>query len=92
MVKIVYTPGRAPPQLPDVVYVNFPEYLGESALKGQGYDRVVPIVPMTSEWIGKGNKPCQRTMLPLRLGSSTTIHKGQGKDYYGVKPFINVLF
>ena len=88
VVKIVYTPGKAPPQLPEVVYVNFPGYLGQSALEGQGYDKVVPIIPMTVDWIGAGNKPCQRTALPLRLCYSATFHKCQGESNFILNEFI----
>lgn len=78
VVKILYRPGDAPPKLPELVYVRFPEYLGESVIGDPKNDKVVAIAPITSHWIHK-KQPCSRRMLPLKNGSSVTIHKSQGK-------------
>lgn len=74
--KIVYKPGDGPPKLPEMVYVKFPSYLGDSAFPDE--EKVVPITPMTHDWIYAG-KPCSRTQICLRNANAITIHKSQGK-------------
>ena len=73
--KIVYRPGEKPPKIPDLVYVQFQDYLGQSALPD--VEKVVPIDLMTSDWIWHG-KPCSRSQIPLKAGDAITIHKSQG--------------
>ena len=74
--EIIYRPGSGPPSLPDMVYVQFPSYLGESAIPG--VEKVVPLTPSTHDWIFAG-KPCSRTQFTLKNGNAITLHKSQGE-------------
>lgn len=76
IVAIVYQPERSPPALPDVIFVQFDEYLGPSALPSLG-EKIVPITPETFSWIQK-KKSCSRTAMPLNPSYAITIHKSQG--------------
>ena len=79
VVRILYRPGSQPPNLPDIVYVKFPDYTGESALKDEGIEKVVAMTPRTAEFNIFG-KHCSRTSYPLQPAYSLTIHKGQGNS------------
>ena len=72
---VIYKPGNKPPKLPELVYVQFEDYLGKSAIPG--VDKVVPMTPTTQDWIF-AKKPCSRTQFQLTNASSITIHKSQG--------------
>ena len=65
------TPGK---DLPDMVLVEFPSYIGPSFL--QTHQKIVPIIPQTTTWYSK--KEFSRTTYPLILSWSLTIHKAQG--------------
>ena len=72
--KIVYSPNRKPPALPDMILVEVPQYLGKSCIDKEN---VVPIVPITRTWI-KNKVTCSRKALPLVPSYAITIHKSQG--------------
>lgn len=73
--KIIYAPGRVPPELPDVVFVQFDQYIGPSAL--EGIEKVVPIVPVTRNW-WQNKTMCTRRAIPLEPAYAITIHSSQG--------------
>ena len=70
---IWYAPGRRPPALPDVVYVNFPGYTGPAWLDTD--PTIIPIVPKTFRC---EYNCCTRTQVPLVTAAALTIHKCQG--------------
>lgn len=73
--KIVYRPQHKPPELPAVVFVEVPQYIGPSYFKDR--PNIVPITPITRQWFQRKNL-CQRTALPLAPSYAITIHKSQG--------------
>ena len=78
--KIVYSPNRKPPALPDMILVEVPQYLGKSCINKE---KIVPIVPITRTWI-KNKVTCSRKALPLVPSYAITIHKSQGASMYYV--------
>ena len=72
--KIIYMPGSKPPELPSMVLVEIPQYLGPSIGEAPN---TIPIVPITRQWF-KNNTSCTRKALPLVPSYSMTIHKSQG--------------
>ena len=74
---IVYEPSFKPPDLPSMVIVQFPQYIGPSYLND--CNNCVPIVPMKKDWF-TGKKLCWRRMLPLKPAYGTTIHSSQGQS------------
>ena len=73
--KIVYRPQHKPPELPAVVFVEVPQYIGPSYFDDK--PNIVPIVPITRQWFQRKTL-CQRTALPLVPSYALTIHKSQG--------------
>ena len=73
---IIYEPGVKPPSLPAAVLVKFDQYTGPSYLSD--VDKIVPICPIRREWHSQ-SKHHSRTMLPIMLGYSLSIHKLQGE-------------
>ena len=74
--KIVFKPGNDPFKgLPDVIYVNVPQYIGPPLL--EDHPKVVPITPQTSTWMDKKTF-CSRHQYPLVPAYAITIHKSQG--------------
>ena len=63
--------------LPDLILVQFPNYLGPSFIGEAGMENIVPICPISASWRHK-NSTFTRTQLPLLLAYGLTIHKGQG--------------
>ena len=74
---IIYEKGLKPKALPNVVIVQFPQYIGPSYL--ENCMNCVPIVPIRRDWYS-GKKPCWRLMLPLKPAYGTTIHSSQGQS------------
>ena len=74
---IVYEPSFKPPDLPSMVIVQFPQYIGPSYMKD--CNNCVPIVPLKKYWF-TGKKLCWRRMLPLKPAYGTTIHSSQGQS------------
>lgn len=72
---IIYKDGKSSGRdLPDLVLVEFPNYVGPSFLSS--HDRIVPVVPQKATWYSK--KEFSRVQYPLILSWSLTIHKAQG--------------
>ena len=69
---IVYSENTKPPELPRMVIVYFPQYIGKMSYMGM--EKCYPIVPVERKW-GKNKS---RKMTPLRLGWASTIHSVQG--------------
>ena len=74
---IVYDTNVKPKSLPNMVIVQFPQYIGPSYL--ENCMNCVPIVPIRRDWYS-GKKPCWRIMLPLKPAYGTTIHSSQGQS------------
>ena len=74
VVDIIYQPGNAPPNLPDLVLVKVDQYTGPGFLD---MDHVVPIVPKRMHWFSRG-KDYFRTGLPLIPAYAISIHNSQG--------------
>ena len=74
---IVYGAKVKPKALPNIVLVQFPQYIGPSYLKN--CNNCVPIVPIKRDWYS-GKKHCWRIMLPLKPAYATTIHASQGQS------------
>ena len=72
--KIIYMPGSKPPEMPCMVLVEIPQYLGPSIAD---IPHIVPIVPITRQWF-KDKTSCTRKALPLVPSYSITIHKSPG--------------
>ena len=77
MYKMIYAPGEGPPKLPKAILATFEGYIGPTFPSKDGIEKLVPIVPVTHEWI-KNKKSVSRTQLPMILGYAITIHKLQG--------------
>ena len=75
--KIIYSPGRQPPMLPDLLLVEFPKYLGPSFL--DSHDHIVPLTTFSHTWITKEKKNYSRTQFPILPGDSFSVHGAQGK-------------
>ena len=75
VLELVYQPGKSPPELPDVVIVQFDSYAGESW--DPNVPRVCPIVPITREWT-EHRSLYARTMIPLAPAHGITIYRSQG--------------
>ena len=73
--RILYKPGRAPPQLPDCVLVHFEHYEGPSLIESE--PKLIPITPVTATWTHY-KEDCSRTQIPCVPGDATTIHVTQG--------------
>ena len=73
--QIIYSSGKTPPQIPDIVFVHVPEYKGPSYFTSES--NIVPITPIRRQW-HKKNKLCIRVMIPLQPAYAMTIHKSQG--------------
>ena len=69
---IIYAENTKPPELPRMVIVHFPQYIGKMSYLGM--DKCYPIVPIERKW-GKNKS---RKMIPIRLGWASTIHSVQG--------------
>ena len=81
--KIIYSPGRTPPDLPDCVLVEIPQFLGESP-KGIEKPKIVPIVPIErSWWSAKDKVMYSRRALPIDDAYGITIHSSQGMNMPG---------
>ena len=91
---IVYEKGLKPKALPNMVIVQFDQYIGPSYL--EDFSKCVPIVPIRRDWYS-GKKACWRYMLPLKPAYGTTIHTSQGQSLdkviinLGKKEFCNGL-
>ena len=66
---IVYGAKVKPKALPNMVLVQFPQYIGPSYL--EDCNNCVPIMPIKRDW---------RIMLPLKPAYATTIHASQGQS------------
>ena len=75
--KIIYGPGEGPPKLPRAILATFEGYIGPTFPNKDNIQKLVPIVPVTHNWMKKGRR-MQRTQLPMILGYALTIHKLQG--------------
>ena len=75
---IVFNEGAAPPRvnLPAMLICRFPTYKGPSFLP-EISDCLVPVFPVRRDWMS-GKVSYSRTMFPLLLAYSMTIHKSQG--------------
>ena len=74
---IVFAEGTGPGDgLPAFLVVTFPNYTGPPFIPGE--PGTVPILTRLADW-KEGKTRCMRTMFPLILGYSITIHKSQGK-------------
>ena len=76
---IIYEGNSKPPELPSLVIVYVPDYIGENGYLGM--DKCIPIVPKKETWIDKsmgsdGN--CFRISIPIKLNWGMTIHAFQG--------------
>ena len=74
---IVFGEGKGPGDgLPDLLVVTFPKYTGPPYIPGE--PGTVPVVVQLADW-KEGKTRCLRTIFPLILGFSITIHKSQGQ-------------
>ncbi len=76
--EIIYTPNTKPSDLPAVVLIEFPKYIGPNLeLQGKTYKNVIPIIPQNITFLF-GGKNRNRIQLPIQLAWGTTIHSSQG--------------
>ena len=73
---IIYEERSKPQDLPSMVIVNFPDYIGKLSYKGM--DRCWPVIPLEREWVDHRGKRHWRKMLPLTEAYASTIHSVQG--------------
>ena len=76
--KIVFKPPNSPlkdPGLPDIIYINIPQYCGPPLFPDD--PKVVPIVPVVSNWISD-KKNFTRRQYPLVPAYAMSIHMSQG--------------
>ena len=91
---IIYTKGKRPPSLPDMVIVEFDQYIGPSFLADE--EKCIPVVVQERHFI-KNKEQCLRKALPLKPGYAISIHSSQGATLdsvivnLGSKEFANGL-
>ena len=78
VVAIIYEEGSKPQDLPSMVIVHFPDYIGKISYKGM--DGCWPIIPIERDWYNDRGKKCWRRSLPLEEAYSNTIHSCQGQS------------
>ena len=78
---IIYGKGQKPPRLPEMVIVQFDEYIGPSYLENE--EKCVPIVIQEKNFT-KQNENCTRKMLPVKPGYAISCHSSQGASMQNV--------
>ena len=71
--EIIYADNESPPQLPQVLMVEFDNYKGPFL-----YKNYFPIIPVERTW-KHNNILCSRKQFPVMLSYALTIHKSQGQ-------------
>ncbi|XP_066921518.1 uncharacterized protein [Clytia hemisphaerica] len=88
VISIIYKPNVKPPQMPEIVIVDFPRY------KGPVWDEHHPTwVPITANIVTCEDvkKCCKRTGFPLITGYAITIAKSQGMTIGPNQQVTNVI-
>ena len=78
---IIYEGNSKPPELPSLVIVEIPQFIGENGYLGM--KKCVPIVPKKETWLDKSKGNCFRVMVPFKLNWGMTVHATQGESAPG---------
>ena len=82
VVGIIYEENCKPQDLPSMIIVHFPDYIGKMSYKGM--DGCWPIVPVARDWYDPiRRKRRWRRMLPVMESYASTIHTCQGQSISG---------
>ena len=72
----IYEENCKPPDIPSMVLVHFPAYIGKMSYKGM--EGCWPIIAREQQWFGKRGQRMWRRGLSLTAAYSNTIHASQG--------------
>ena len=76
VVGIIYEENSKPHDVPCMVTVHFPDYIGRLSYKDM--DGCWPVIPIEAQWFDHRGTRRWRKMLPLVEAYATTIHSVQG--------------